>query len=781
MGGIITKKSILIGAILLCVFALSGCTEPTVKEENLLTINTITTNMVSPQEVSKTLNIAAEAIGNGEVQYKFLVEKDGVNMLIQDYSIINTANWTPKETGMYKLIVEVKDTKNSVVSRYIEYQINNALVIDLLQPNKVSPQYIGTTINFEGLANGNGNVQYRYEVLKDNVKTVIQEFSPLNKLEWTPSDIGMYKIILTAKDEIGKMLIKEINYEIAEPIKIEGVEFSMQSPQQTGTTIKIKGEATGIGSIEYRFILIYNGTSSIIKEFSTIPEVIWRPIEAGSYYIYMIARDSTGISTYKDLNYIIVKPMEIHSVLADRVSPQEIGIPINIEVTAQGIGNLEYNYEIIKDNITTARSEFSEEKTMIWNPEEEGTYKIVCRIRDDLNRIVTKEIEYIITKPVDIDGIKFSKLSPQYIGTTINIEGIVPNNEKLEYSYEVEINNIKTVLKEFSEVNSVTWTPEKAGVHKLRLIVKDKVGNIETKEMVYIIKTTLTLNNIDFVEKSPQEKKTAITIKATGVGIGELQYKFNVIKDGIITTINDYSINKEVVWKPEEAGVYIINVQVKDIFGNIINKQLEYVITNPLMLNSIVTSKNSPQAIGNKIEIKVLATGEGILQYKYEIVNNGVTKILEDYSISNIAKWTPTETGAYKIIVSVKNSKGLILTKEMNYIVNISYSQLYNYTSELGWGYLTKYLEKDLYQFNEKGTRTAALSIDSYGYMMTLLSETPESEAIIKNTLKLMLPTEYTKVYEAMKQPLIVQNLELDGKNVRIYESSGYTVAKVFW
>ena len=212
-----------------------------------------------------------------------------------------------------------------------------------------------------------------------------------------------------------------------------------------------------------------------------------------------------------------------------------------------------------------------------------------------------------------------------------------------------------------------------------------------------------------------------------------------------------------------------------------ISKTLSYKLINPLVINSLTTNKVSPQNMGTAITIQSSAIGNGTLQYKYEIEKDGIRTLLKDYSTISTAVWTPNQTGSYKIIASLKDATGLIVTKEISYLININISQLYNMTSSLGWIYFINYNGKDLYDYSENGVRCAGLAINSSNFAVTLMKSTTKSTAIIKQTLSLALPTQYTKVYNIISAPCVDQTLTFDGKTVKIYKSNGYTVAQVCW
>ena len=419
---------------------------------------------------------------------------------------------------------------------------------------------------------------------------------------------------------------------------------------------------------------------------------------------------------------------------------------------------------------------------VVWKPIESGTYVINVSAKDATGKIVNVNKTFVINNAITINDFKTSSVSPQLIGTAIKLEGTAVGNGSVQYSYEVEKNNVKTVLIAYSTANNVVWTPKEAGTYKLRMLVKDALGKTSVKEISYVVIKPLVADTVKVSQTVPQFIGSAITLTASATGNGVLQYKFEATKNGVKTIIKDYSTSNSIVWTPKEAGTYLITLSVKDETGKIVTNNINYVIENPsVVINSLNASLASPQSKGTAITFNTAVGSNGKVQYKYEVIFNGVTKLLKDYNDSNSVVWTPTETGVYKIVVSVKHEKGLIVTKQIDYTINVNKAQFYSMATSLGWKYLMKYGDNDLYQFLESGSRTAGLSLDPQGVMVTLVKATPSSEAIIKKSLNQVLPTQAAKVYAIISQPCADQVLKLDGKTVKIYKLNGYTVAKVLW
>ena len=87
-------------------------------------------------------------------------------------------------------------------------------------------------------------------------------------------------------------------------------------------------------------------------------------------------------------------------------------------------------------------------------------------------------------------------------------------------------------------------------------------------------------------------------------------------------------------------------------------------VITPVKVDSLTTSKNSPQLQGTSIDLATTASGgQGTLSYQYEINS----EVVKPFSTLNKFTWTPTKAGDYTLKVTVKDSKGIIDTKTLSY------------------------------------------------------------------------------------------------------------------
>ncbi|WKY45880.1 S8 family serine peptidase [Eubacteriaceae bacterium ES2] len=86
-----------------------------------LAIDTFTLDQQADISVGSAITLTAQASGGGEpYQYSFFYELNGESVTIQEFSDLNTANFTPMEAGTYTLWTQVLDDQGMIAQKAIE-------------------------------------------------------------------------------------------------------------------------------------------------------------------------------------------------------------------------------------------------------------------------------------------------------------------------------------------------------------------------------------------------------------------------------------------------------------------------------------------------------------------------------------------------------------------------------------------------------------------------------------------------------------------------------------
>ncbi|WP_423055595.1 lectin-like protein [Acetobacterium carbinolicum] len=130
--------------------------------------------------------------------------------------------------------------------------------IENFTADKISGQNINTNINLAAQVSG-GTTPYRYKFYtkKDNVTSVIQDFSPSNVATFKPNTAGTYTIYVEIKDAAGKMTTRSIeNYLIndntEQPVSNVSCVYRTHVQNEGWQALKYNGDMSGTSGKSYR-------------------------------------------------------------------------------------------------------------------------------------------------------------------------------------------------------------------------------------------------------------------------------------------------------------------------------------------------------------------------------------------------------------------------------------------------------------------------------------------------------------------------------------------------
>lgn len=280
-----------------------------------LLISSFTSDLKSPQEKGTTIKLAAKAQGgSGTIQYSFVVKLNDYYREIKAYSTSNTVSWKPEYIGNYVVYAVVKDSTGKMKVSPMNYEIKevSAPVITSFTADKKSPQSSGTEVKLTANATGKG-LQYKF-LLKNSAGewNVIRDYGTSNTTIWKTGAVGDKTLYVDVKNSAGKVTRKEMSYKVTSQLKINSFTADKQSPQLSGTSIKLKASATGTGKLQYKFLIKDSaGNWYVLKNYSTTSETTWTAGSKGDKTLYVDVKDSTGKKLRKSMNFTIKTPIKL--------------------------------------------------------------------------------------------------------------------------------------------------------------------------------------------------------------------------------------------------------------------------------------------------------------------------------------------------------------------------------------------------------------------------------------------------------------------------------------
>ncbi len=284
-----------------------------IKEVSAPVITSFTADKKSPQSSGTEVKLTANATGKC-LQYKFLLKNSaGEWNVIRDYGTSNTTIWKTGAVGDKTLYVDVKNSAGKVTRKEMSYKVTSPLKINSFVADKKSPQVSGTEVKLTAKAEGVGTLKYKF-LIKDSKGNwyVIRDYDASNTTVWKTGTAGDKTLYVDVKDNTGKVVRKEMSYKVTSQLKINSFTADKQSPQLSGTSIKLKASATGTGKLQYKFLIKDSaGNWYVLKNYSTTSETTWTAGSKGDKTLYVDVKDSTGKKLRKSMNFTIKTPIKL--------------------------------------------------------------------------------------------------------------------------------------------------------------------------------------------------------------------------------------------------------------------------------------------------------------------------------------------------------------------------------------------------------------------------------------------------------------------------------------
>jgi hypothetical protein len=207
---------------------------------------------------------------------------------------------------------------------------------------------------------------------------------------------------------------------------------------------------------------------------------------------------------------------------------------------------------------------------------------------------------------------------------------------------------------------NVASAPLAAGVYSTAINVSSTSPDLEMTLVAPVTVTVVSTPTVAASVSFPAMAGTAITWTAAATaGSAALEYKFWRNDPAVgWHVVQDYSSSRSYSWTPltSDVGAHFLQVWVRPVGSTA--PYVTYVATDTFSITRPVASLTSlqsdmafPQPTGSVIRWTAAASPSGV-EYKFWLYRDGSGwSVLQDYSTSPQATWTPTSTGTYAVQV----------------------------------------------------------------------------------------------------------------------------------
>ena len=479
-----------------------------------LTLTSLTSDKAAPQSPSTTITFTATASGgSAPYQYKWWLFDGASWSVAQDWSSKSTLSWAPARAGSgYRIGVWVRSAGSSAnasdnddSNRSVAFPIEGTrapLALGGLSANKLSPQVVSTSISFIASATGGASpYSYKFRLFDGTSWSVVQDWSTTETFTWTPATPGSaYRVEVWARSGGNSTDAPEnanatasrafvIAASTSTSLKLSALTADRAAPQAAGTTVTFTAYAAGsTAPYQYKWWMFDGSRWDVLRDWSSSASVSWTPSAANSgYRIGVWVRDtnsSSDASANDDSNGSVAfpitssqLPLAVTSVIADRPSPQTVGTSITFTASASGgIGPISYKWRVFNGSSWSVAQNWSTSDSFVWTPTAAGSaYQVEVWARsatkttdapDNAASVVTRNytVTYTPASPLRLVALTPNKAAPQARGTSITVTATVTGGvPQLQYKWWLFDGRSWTMLRDWSQSSSHTWTPTAAG------------------------------------------------------------------------------------------------------------------------------------------------------------------------------------------------------------------------------------------------------------------------------------------------------------------------------
>ena len=564
-----------------------------VMNPGLVLKGTLKSSASSPQYEKRSVTLTAEmSSGYGEYEYQFTEVYNGKSEVVQKYSDKCSYSFETEGVGLHTYYVDVKDgigqtLRLSYVLDVREYPTQT--LAGTLTNSATANEYVMRTMTLTAeVTSGNGGYTYQFEEVYDGNRKVVQEASEKNTYTFTTKEVGIHTYYVTIKDAKGKSLTLSYQMKVVmnPGLVLKGtLKSSASSPQYEKRSVTLTAEmSSGYGEYEYQFTEVYNGKSEVVQKYSDKCSYSFETEGVGLHTYYVDVKD--GIGQTLRLSYVLdvreYPTQTLAGTLTNSATANEYvmrTMTLTAEVTS-GNGGYTYQFEEVYNGNRKVVQETSEKNTYTFTTKEVGIHTYYVTVKDAKGKSLTLSYRMnVVPHPSSIlqGTLENSASSNEYVDRSMILTATASSGYgDYKYQFEELYNGERTIVQEYTEENTYSFTTEKVGTHIYYVTIRDTANQTVTlsytmtvvKHPSVQITGTLTSNKTNNEYSS---RDIVLTATLTSEGYGECEYEFVRIYKGASKVVQQYSEENTYSFRTGLPGSYIYQVNVRDRSNTVVS------------------------------------------------------------------------------------------------------------------------------------------------------------------------------------------------------------------
>ncbi|WP_346888043.1 triple tyrosine motif-containing protein [Clostridium sp. UBA1056] len=529
---------------------------------------------------------------------------------------------------------------------------------------------------------------YKFIINCDGGWETIRDFHEDDFAYWTPKRDGKYMVMVQSKKRDGK---KPIEFTSRIDFIIGSIEEKLiKDIIMSDNEIKL-GDKIEIDIIPNKLPIMCKYWISedckwnLIRDYSIDTSLRFTPSREGEIEMLIECKEEDSEHQFDDFKNVTFKVLPMEQIRINNIQCLTedliVGNELTFEVDAHFDENRVVLYKFIRiDEYGNMRvvQDFSSKRLVSFTEIIPGEYKLLCLLKDMYSHEGFDDrgiIHYSVDKykPIKILNFTSDLSSPQLEKTPIEFKAICSGGDNLLYKFIVDGNHHST--SNFTTNNSYKWIPEKSGIYRVEVLVKDSTYSDDYEEkafMDFVIDEDYTQNVYIKEIKLNKDKQVLINdsvqVKVEATGARSLLYEFCVKKEGKKVEFIEYNAKDSFKFTPTKVGKHEIEIRVKhpkstrdyDVHSVIYIDCKEYI---PAKIDYILTEKKYMYIIGDEIVLEVITENTSSTLAKYKVEINGREVETTEFGIDKKFKLIPKCAGVYTVKIYCKN---VFSTKEFD-------------------------------------------------------------------------------------------------------------------
>lgn len=551
-----------------------------------------------------------------------------------------------------------------------------------------SPQEKGTEIKIYIENKMSEDLLYKFIIKCDGGWETIRDFHEDDFAYWTPKKDGKYMVMVQSRKRDGKkpieftsridFIIGSIDEKLIKDIIMSNNEIKL------GEKIEIDVIPNKL-PIMCKYWISEDCKWNLIRDYSVDTSLSFTPSREGEIEMLIECKEEDSEHQFDDFKNVTLKVLPMEQIRINNIQCLTedliVGNELTFEVDAHFNENRVVLYKFIKiDEYGNMRvvQDFSSKRLVSFTEIIPGKYKLLCLLKDMYSHESFDDrgiIHYSVDKykPIKILNFTSDLSSPQLEKTPIEFKAICSGGDNLLYKFVVDGNHHST--SNFTTNNSYKWVPEKSGLYRVEVLVKDSTYSDDYEEkafMDFAIDEDYTQNVYIKEIKLNKDKQAlindSIKVKVEATGARSLLYEFCVKKEGKKVEFIKYNEKDSFKFTPTKVGKHEIEIRVKhpksardyDVHSVIYIDCKEYI---PAKIDYILTEKKYMYIIGDEIVLEVITENTSSTLAKYKVEINGREVETTEFGIDKKFKLIPKCAGVYTVKIYCKN---IFSTKEFD-------------------------------------------------------------------------------------------------------------------